>query len=75
MNDLALKHFNFILAINMIYYVGTELVVEKIPHISTSLQPFFPRDTWEKQVSKYGLGRPGSFWDLFRKIPEVKTIS
>ena len=67
MNDLALKHFNFILAINMIYYVGTELVVEKIPHISTSLQSFSLEILGRNKpqcpraiVSKYGLGTPGS---------------
>ena len=51
----------------MIYYVGTELVVEKIPHISTSLQSFSLEILGRNKpqcpraiVSKYGLGTPGS---------------
>ena len=82
MNDLALNHFNFILAINMICYFGTELVVEKIPYVSTSLQPFplelLGRNKFQCPkaiVSKYGPGTPGSSWDLFRMVPKVKTIS
>ena len=67
MNDLALKHFNFILAINMICYFGTEFVVEKIPHVSTSLQPF-PLEILGRNkpqcpraiVSKSGPGTPAS---------------
>ena len=82
MNDLALKHFNFILAINMICYFGTEFVVEKIPHVSTSLQPC-PLEILGRNkpqcpraiVSKSGPGTPASSWDLFKTIPKVKTIS
>lgn len=38
MNDLALKHCDFISAISMIHHFGTELAEEKIPYASTLLQ-------------------------------------